>query len=185
MRAVGALRAWQPCILRWMKPGPSLYRRLLREARALPGPVFRKVTENTRQLFDRHRGTAEGERLQRAYADGEAAVRVLRWLAHLPEVIGCGNALTSSLACRGSSPTPAAWLCCAGGQTGPAEALFAAGAPRQAALGGWRHPLRLLRPQRRRCWGPAWRRYTMPRQAASTTSCARTPRSVVAGCASG
>lgn len=64
----------------------QLYKDILRHARSLPPPVARKVARNTRQVFDLHRGPAEEGRLQQLYADGQAAVRVLKWLASLDQV---------------------------------------------------------------------------------------------------
>jgi hypothetical protein len=65
-----------------------LYRAILRAARSptIPRPVCRKVWQNVRLIFDLHRDIEDQARLQQLYGDGEAAVRVLRWLSGLEQV---------------------------------------------------------------------------------------------------
>ena len=64
----------------------ALYASILRAARPLPGPVYRKVAANARHIFDLHRATPPGPRLQQLEEDGAAAVRVLAWLGGLQQV---------------------------------------------------------------------------------------------------
>lgn len=64
-----------------------LYRRLLRDARAFPvPPIRRKLEYNYKEMFVLQRDEKDPERLQELMKAGEAALRVLRWMRHLPQV---------------------------------------------------------------------------------------------------
>ena len=64
----------------------QLYRRLLRDAQAFPvPPITRKLKYNYKEIFDLHRDEKDPERLMELKEAGEAALRVLRWLKHLPQ----------------------------------------------------------------------------------------------------
>ena len=86
----------------------SLYRAFLREVtqvRVLP--LQRKLRYNGRALFRAYSAEKSPEVVSQLHADGAAAVRVLRWLWGLPEVIqrGGGSAGGVGLAAsRASAP---------------------------------------------------------------------------------
>ena len=63
-----------------------LYRAILREVRTLDSaPLRRKITRNTRELFQYYR-TAGGPLVQELHQDGQAVITIARWLQSLPEV---------------------------------------------------------------------------------------------------
>ena len=65
-----------------------LYRQLLRDARAFPlPPIRRKLEYNYREMFDLHKTESCPAKQQELLGDGKAALRVLRWLKALPQVI--------------------------------------------------------------------------------------------------
>ena len=72
-----------------MSHSVHLYRRILREAASLPGPVKRKVRLNTREVYFVHAREADPARLAQAQEHAAAAARVLAWLNTLPQVGAC------------------------------------------------------------------------------------------------
>jgi hypothetical protein len=65
----------------------NLYRKLLRDARTFPvPPVRRKLEYNYREMFDLHRAEPCSAKQEELIDDGEAALRVLKWMRLLPSV---------------------------------------------------------------------------------------------------
>ena len=69
-----------------------LYRALIGAAADLPvAPLQRKVKHNIRHLFDLYKSVRSDDQIAELHQDAEAAIEVIRWLNHLPEV-NKGNA---------------------------------------------------------------------------------------------
>ena len=67
--------------------GLSLYRRLLRAVKDFPvRPVARKLQFNVREVYDIHKTEQAPASIERLHSDGEAALRVIAFLRHLPQV---------------------------------------------------------------------------------------------------
>ena len=65
-----------------------LYRRLLRDARKFPvKPIGRKLAYNYREMFDLYREENDPQKIGKLLVDGEAAIRVLKWVRGLPQVV--------------------------------------------------------------------------------------------------
>ena len=65
-----------------------LYRRLLRDARKFPvKPIRRKLAYNYREMFDLYREESDPQKIGQLLEDGEAAIRVLKWVRGLPQVV--------------------------------------------------------------------------------------------------
>lgn len=51
------------------------------------GPIRRKLKQNVRVVFDLHKAETCPDEVERLKANAWSAVRVLRWLKRLPEVL--------------------------------------------------------------------------------------------------
>jgi hypothetical protein len=69
------------------KTSLALYRKLVRSASQFPvKPVGRKVLHNIREVFEVHREEKKHNKIFHLQGNAEAALRVLAFLRHLPEV---------------------------------------------------------------------------------------------------
>ncbi len=87
----------------------ALYRKLVRSASQFPvKPVGRKVLYNIREVFEIYRKEAQQDKIIHLQGRGEAALRVLAFLRHLPEVrLEDKRASTSASSDRVESKDPA------------------------------------------------------------------------------
>ena len=68
--------------------GTRLYRRLLRDIRKFPvKPIRRKLAYNYREMFDLYREESDPQKLGQLLENGEAAIRILKWVRGLPQVL--------------------------------------------------------------------------------------------------
>ncbi len=65
----------------------ALYRKLLRAVKDFPvAPVARKLHHNIREVFEVHRAEQDPSNIERLHSDGGAALQVIAFLRHLPQV---------------------------------------------------------------------------------------------------
>ena len=66
----------------------ALYRKLLRAVKDFPVvPVARKLHHNIREVFEVHKAEQDPSYIERLHSDGGAALRVIAFLRHLPQVL--------------------------------------------------------------------------------------------------
>ena len=74
----------------------QLYRALIAAADEVSvGPVQRKLKYNIRELFDLYKPVRSSEHVAELHKDAEAAIQVIKWFKHLPEVVA-----TDAIACK-------------------------------------------------------------------------------------
>lgn len=65
----------------------QLYRSLIATASEIPVlPVQRKLKYNIRELFDLYKPVQSSDEIADLHKDAEAAIEIIKWLKHLPEV---------------------------------------------------------------------------------------------------
>ena len=66
----------------------QLYRALIAAADEISvGPVQRKLKYNIRELFDLYKPVKSPDQIAQLHKDAEAAIQVIQWFKHLPEVV--------------------------------------------------------------------------------------------------